>query len=210
MDSIKTLLVAAGLSLSTMSGAGASSITYSAYDPADTTSFTLSCTFCSIYGYTESSGSTLDLDGISGTLLPADIGTAFNPVGGNGDPALTGEADEEAFMVDVASQFLGVTVTPNSYFKEDNGTGGLLDTLTGGDWYLWKAGNYAGVAYVSFATAASAWSFSGSAGLSHSAKISSTGGGFVEPPPVPVPATLPLLLGALGGAAFIARRRKSA
>lgn len=208
MQPIRTFLASAALALCTVGAAGAASlITYTASDPADTSSFTLSCTFCSIYGYTETSGSTLD--GISGTLLPADIGTAFNPVGGNGDPALTGEADEEAFMVDVASQFLGVTVTPNSYVKEDNGTGGLLDTLTGGDWYLWKAGNYAGVAYVSFATAASTWNFAGSAGLSHSAKISSTGGGFVEAP-VPVPATLPLLLGALGGAAFIARRRKSA
>ena len=193
-------LVAATAIAGAFSGGAASAATWTPFGETSPL-FTISCTGCTILAYLDNDGNGYTFAGSLGAQ-----GTAFNPVAGNPsdrNPDLTGEADEKAFLANIADIF-GDDLVAGSYKKTDKALGPVMD----GQYALWKSGLYAGV--LKIVTAGTGWSYTGTPGLSHFATmdIKDDGGSGIDP--VPVPASLPLLIGALGLTGYIARRRKAA
>lgn len=201
---IKTSVIGGSLfalSMTVGTAASAATATFNAVDGSGS-SYSLGCTDCSLLAFDDTTDSIND--GAAGSLMA--VGDAFGPINGeksDRDPSLTGAAAEIAFMSSIAALF-GDTYVEGSYQKDDLGPDLFEITVTAGDWILWKTSNYAGVARVSAIGSTSTWTFDGSNGLSHFAKIDVTNGGGgncdddVCVPPVPLPAGLPLILAGLG------------
>ncbi|MFZ5965221.1 VPLPA-CTERM sorting domain-containing protein [Thalassococcus sp. BH17M4-6] len=170
-------------------------------------SWTLTCTHCSMTAFFDTDGLAYDNTGaldIVGSL--GEVGSAF------GDLSSSGDSAETAFL-NAAATAAGDTPVSGSFQK----TGDTSDPNAGigvptddGDYFLWKASGYAGLAKILEIGENNSFTFTGRHDLSHTAHISVFTGDPRDPPsPVPLPAGLPLLLGGLGIFALIRRRQGS-
>ncbi len=208
----KNLTAIAAVAVMGLCSAGAqaaSVLTFNSVDaPTDAASWTLSCTACDMLAFLDNDGDAYDpypTYSLAGSL--GGVGSAFTRTGGptaSRNPNISGAALEEAFITAVASA-QGETVIGGSFQKTEStsnintGPGSPTDA---GDYFLWKAGQYAGVAKLLSIQAGNMFSFSGTHGLSHVSHIST------ETTPVPLPAAGWMLLAGIGGLA--AWRRKKA
>ena len=178
----------------------AAPVSAATFTALDATEFDLTCSSCTLQAFLEDNGTTIG--GLSG-VLDTDDGTAFNPVTGapaSRDPSLAGEAEEIAFLTDVAALF-GDTYVGGSFDKVEDGTTEI--EVTDGDYILWKSGQYAGVAKVTNVGEGNMFMYVGTPALSHFSKIDTT------TTPVPLPAAGWMLIAGVGGLAAMRRRKKS-
>ncbi len=191
----------------------ASTLTFNSVASGDDSSWTLECTDCNMLAFFEDDGEAYDSNGnfdLDGSL--SLVGSAFTPVTGNPNdlnPELTGASDEEIFLK-AAATALGDSPISASFQKTEStmdpnaGSGTATDS---GDYFLWKAGQYAGIAKILEIALDNEFTFTkfgNSSGLSHISHISTTTQ--QQPEPVPLPAGLLLLISGLGVFAVMRRR----